>query len=88
MDEEYYRRETLRFGGLRAGRTINKIWIAENAQKQFGTDYRRSQEARDYCPIADKRKMDQMPEGLQHQGVVAQVAAYEYVEVEDILAKC
>lgn len=72
---------------LRSGRTINKIWIAENAQKQLTQPI--IAEAKQNGVIvqtADKRKLDQMVENVQHQGVVAQVAAYDYVEVEDILA--
>ncbi|MCS7463554.1 23S rRNA (guanosine(2251)-2'-O)-methyltransferase RlmB [Paenibacillus doosanensis] len=73
---------------LRSGRTINKIWIAENAQKQLTQPI--IAEAKQHGVIvqtADKRKLDQMVENVQHQGVVAQVAAYEYVEVDDILAR-
>ncbi|GAA4873123.1 23S rRNA (guanosine(2251)-2'-O)-methyltransferase RlmB [Paenibacillus vulneris] len=72
---------------LRSGRTINKIWIAENAQKQLTQPI--IAEAKQNGVIvqtADKRKLDQMVNDVQHQGVVAQVAAYDYVEVEDILA--
>lgn len=72
---------------LRSGRTINKIWIAENAQKQLTQPI--IAEAKQQGVIvqtADKRKLDQMVENVQHQGVVAQVAAYDYVEVDDILA--
>jgi len=72
---------------LRSGRTINKIWIAENAQKQLTQPI--IAEAKQQGVIvqtADKRKLDQMVENVQHQGVVAQVAAYDYVEVDDILS--
>jgi 23S rRNA (guanosine2251-2'-O)-methyltransferase len=72
---------------LRAGRTINKIWIAEGAQKQFaGPIVAEAKNLGIIVQFTDKRKLDQMAEGLQHQGVIAQVAAYEYVEVEDIVA--
>lgn len=73
---------------LRSGRTINKIWIAENAQKQLTLPI--IGEAKQHgivVQFVDKRKLDQMTEGVQHQGVVAQVAAYDYVEVDDILAR-
>lgn len=36
--------------------------------------------------IVPKKKIDQMVEGI-HQGVIAQVAAYEYVELDDLFAK-
>ncbi|WP_314590974.1 23S rRNA (guanosine(2251)-2'-O)-methyltransferase RlmB [Paenibacillus terrigena] len=72
---------------LRSGRTINKIWIADNAQKHLTLPIlAEAKNAKIVVQNADKRKLDQMVPGVQHQGVVAQVAAYEYVEVEDILS--
>jgi 23S rRNA (guanosine2251-2'-O)-methyltransferase len=85
--EEYIGGKHSVLEALRSGRTINKIWIAETAQKQFSGPI--VAEAKNHGIIVqftDKRKLDQMAEGLQHQGVVAQVAAYEYAEVSDILA--
>ncbi|MEC0269886.1 23S rRNA (guanosine(2251)-2'-O)-methyltransferase RlmB [Paenibacillus anseongense] len=88
MDEEYIGGKHSVMEAIRAGRTINKIWIAENAQKQFaGPIVAEAKNLGILVQFTDKRKLDQMVEGLQHQGVIAQVAAYEYVEVEDILAK-
>lgn len=87
MEEEYIGGKHSVLEALRSGRTINKIWVAENAQKQFAGPI--VAEAKNHGIIVqftDKRKLDQMAEGLVHQGVVAQVAAYEYVEIEDILA--
>lgn len=72
---------------LRAGRTINKIWIAEGAQKHLTSPI--VAEAKKLGIIVqhvDKRKLDQMVPDLQHQGVVAQVAPFAYAEVEDLLA--
>ncbi|NOV00506.1 23S rRNA (guanosine(2251)-2'-O)-methyltransferase RlmB [Paenibacillus planticolens] len=88
MEEEYIGGKHSVLEAIRAGRTINKIWIAENAQKQFaGPIVAEAKNLGILVQFTDKRKLDQMVEGLQHQGVIAQVAAYEYVEVEDILAK-
>lgn len=73
---------------LRAGRTINKIWVAEGAQKHLTQPI--IAEAKNQGIIVqfvDKRKLDQMAPGLQHQGVVAQAAPYAYAEVEDLLAR-
>ncbi|RXZ82730.1 23S rRNA (guanosine(2251)-2'-O)-methyltransferase RlmB [Paenibacillaceae bacterium] len=72
---------------LRSGREINKIWIAETAQKSVTAPI--IIEAKKLGIVvqnADKRKLDQMAAGVQHQGVVAQVAAYRYAEVEDMIA--
>ncbi|WP_054956080.1 23S rRNA (guanosine(2251)-2'-O)-methyltransferase RlmB [Paenibacillus dakarensis] len=71
---------------LRSGRTINKIWVADNAQKHLITPI--IAEARKLGIViqnVDKRKLDQLVPGVQHQGVVAQAAPYAYAEVDDLL---
>ncbi|WP_435922628.1 23S rRNA (guanosine(2251)-2'-O)-methyltransferase RlmB [Paenibacillus sp. DYY-L-2] len=73
---------------LRAGRTINKIWVAEGAQKHLTQPIVAEAKNRGIIvQTVDKRKLDQMVPGVQHQGVVAQAAPYAYAEVEDLLAK-
>ncbi|MFT4415701.1 23S rRNA (guanosine(2251)-2'-O)-methyltransferase RlmB [Fredinandcohnia humi] len=71
---------------LKSEREINKIWIAEGSNKgQMNQITSLARESNVLIQFVPKKKIDQMVEG-NHQGVVAQVAAYEYVEVEDILA--
>ncbi|MFS0865308.1 23S rRNA (guanosine(2251)-2'-O)-methyltransferase RlmB [Fredinandcohnia sp. 179-A 10B2 NHS] len=71
---------------LRSEREINKIWIAEGSNKgQMNQVTTLARENNVLVQFVPKKKIDQMVEG-NHQGVVAQVAAYEYVEVDDILA--
>jgi 23S rRNA (guanosine2251-2'-O)-methyltransferase len=73
---------------LRSGRTINKIWVAEQAQKQLTQPIiAEAKQNGVIVQFVDKRKLDQMAGGVQHQGVVAQVAPHAYVEVDDILAR-
>ncbi|TVX84846.1 23S rRNA (guanosine(2251)-2'-O)-methyltransferase RlmB [Paenibacillus agilis] len=73
---------------LRSGRTINKIWIAEQAQKHLTLPIiAEAKKAGVIVQFVDKRKLDQMAEGIQHQGVVAQAAAYAYFEVDELLAR-
>jgi 23S rRNA (guanosine2251-2'-O)-methyltransferase len=72
---------------LRSGREINKIWIAEGAQKSMTAPI--TAEAKKLgivVQFVDKRKLDAMASGVAHQGVIAQAAAFDYVEVDDILA--
>ncbi|MCR2807277.1 23S rRNA (guanosine(2251)-2'-O)-methyltransferase RlmB [Paenibacillus soyae] len=72
---------------LRSGREINKIWIAEGAQKSMTQPI--TAEAKKLgivVQFVDKRKLDTMAAGVAHQGVIAQAAAFAYAEVEDILA--
>ncbi|MCR8645816.1 23S rRNA (guanosine(2251)-2'-O)-methyltransferase RlmB [Paenibacillus sp. N1-5-1-14] len=86
QEEDYIAGKHSIIEALRAGRPINKIWIAENAQKALTQPI--IAEAKNHGIIVqfiDKRKLDQMVPDVQHQGVVAQAAAYEYVTIEHIL---
>jgi len=72
---------------LRSGREINKIWIAEGAQKSLTQPI--TAEAKKQGIVVqyvDKRKLDSMAQGVAHQGVIAHAAAFAYAEVEDILS--
>lgn len=69
---------------LRSGRDINKIWIAEGAAKgQVQIVLALAKENKIILQHAPKKKLDQLVEG-NHQGVIAQVAAYQYAELEDL----
>ncbi|MEF2969074.1 23S rRNA (guanosine(2251)-2'-O)-methyltransferase RlmB [Paenibacillus sp. M1] len=73
---------------MRAGRTINKIWVAEGAQKHLTQPVLAEAKNRGIVvQFVDKRKLDQMVPGMQHQGMVAQAAPFAYAEVEDLLAR-
>jgi 23S rRNA (guanosine2251-2'-O)-methyltransferase len=85
MDQDYIIGRNPVIEVLKSSRDINKIWIAENSLKgqaqQITTLAKERGVTINFVP---KKKIDQMVEG-NHQGVVAQVAAYEYVHVDDIL---
>lgn len=86
MEEEIIGGKHSVIEALKSGRTINKIWVAENAQKHLTQPI--VIEAKKLGVViqhVDKRKLDQLAPGVQHQGVVAQAAPYAYAEVEDIL---
>lgn len=88
MEDEYIGGKHPILEAMRAGRTINKIWIADNAQKHYSLPIIAEAKALGILvQTADRRKIDQMVEGVQTQGVAAQVAAYDYVEVDDILQR-
>jgi 23S rRNA (guanosine2251-2'-O)-methyltransferase len=71
---------------LRSEREINKIWIAEGSQKgQMQQVIHLAKEARILVQFVPKQKIDQMTKEV-HQGVVAQVAAYEYADLDDLFA--
>lgn len=71
---------------LRSGREINKIWIADGAQKSLTQPIVAEAKGQGIVvQFVDKRKLDGLVPGVTHQGVVAQAAAFAYVDVEEIL---
>jgi 23S rRNA (guanosine2251-2'-O)-methyltransferase len=70
---------------LRSGRDINKILIAEGAQKgSIGQVISLAKKERIQVQYVPKKKIDSLAEGDSHQGVLAYVAAYDYADIEDI----
>ena len=67
---------------LRAGRAVDKVFVADGARiGDVAAEARR-------CGVpvvtCDRRKIDHMSPTGNHQGVIAQAAAQEYVSLEDI----
>jgi 23S rRNA (guanosine2251-2'-O)-methyltransferase len=77
MSEEYIIGRNTVIEALKSTRNVYKIWMAENSVKG---------QAQQIMVLAKEKgiSIQSVPEG-NHQGVVAQVAAYEYSEVDDIL---
>jgi len=72
---------------LRAGRAIDKIFIAKGeVDKTLGHIASGAREKGIVVVEADRRKLDFMSRTHAHQGVIALVAVREYCTVEDILA--
>ena len=73
---------------FRSEREIDRVYILDGCQD--GPVRTIAREARKHDVIVSfvaKERLDQLSETGAHQGVIAQVAAYEYASVEDILAK-
>ena len=86
MSEEYIGGKNPVIEALKSQREINKILIAEGSQRgQMQQVTRLAKEANVIVQFVPKKKLDQMYEG-SHQGVIAQVAAYEYAEFDDLFA--
>ena len=91
MDEE--RRTEDRIEGrnavieaLRAGRAIDKIYIAKGEVDQALGHIASKARAQGVVVVeTDRRKLDQMSQTKAHQGVVAVCAVKEYCTVQDIL---
>lgn len=71
---------------LKSDRDVNKILIAEGSQKgQMQQVIGLAKERNVMVQFVPKKKIDGLVEG-NHQGVVAQVAAYQYAELDDLFA--
>ncbi|MDQ0220535.1 23S rRNA (guanosine(2251)-2'-O)-methyltransferase RlmB [Peribacillus cavernae] len=87
MSEEFIIGRNPVLEALRSEREINKIWIAEGSQKgQMQQIIGIAKERQVLLQFVPKKKVDQMSDG-NHQGVIAQVAAYSYAELDDLFAR-
>lgn len=72
----------------RAGRAIDRIYIQDGCQD--GPVMTIKREARKHDTVIKyvaRERLDQLSETGKHQGVIAYAAAYEYVQVEELLEK-
>lgn len=71
---------------FRSGKTIDKLYVQDGchdgAVNTIKTLARKQDTIVNYVT---KERLDQMSETGKHQGVIAQAAAYEYAQVDDIL---
>lgn len=75
------------FEALKSGREINKIWVAEGSQRgQMQPIIQLAKDMGIMVQYVPKKKMDQLSAG-NHQGVIAQVAAYRYYDIDDLFKK-
>lgn len=71
---------------LKSGRDINKLWIAEGSQGgSMGQITQLAKRNGVLVQFVPKKKIEQMVDGI-HQGVAAQVAAYQYAELDDLFS--
>ena len=72
---------------FRSGKTIDKLYILDGCQDGPVTTIKREAKKRDtMIKYVTRERLDQMSGTGKHQGVIAVAAAYEYAEIEDILA--
>ena len=71
---------------FRSGKTIDKLFVLDGCQDgPVRTIIREAKKTDTIINFVDKESLDRLSDSGHHQGVVAQAAAYEYAEVEDIL---
>jgi 23S rRNA (guanosine2251-2'-O)-methyltransferase len=70
---------------LRAGREMNKVWIAEGVKKAGITEILELAKAAGVIvQFVPKNKVEQLTDGANHQGIAASVAAYRYAEIDEL----
>ena len=73
---------------FRAGKTIDKLFVQDGCHDGAVNSITREARKQDtIITYVAKERLDQMSTTGKHQGVIAQAAAYEYGEIEDIFAK-
>ena len=71
---------------FRSGKTIDKLFVLDGCQDgPVKSIIREAKKTDTIINFVDKERLDRLAGTGHHQGVVAQAAAYEYAEVEDIL---
>lgn len=68
-------------------RSLNRIWIVARLRydHRFHTLLQQAKNNGAVIDEVEPRRLDQMTQGANHQGVVAQVAPYEYVELAALI---
>ena len=72
---------------FRSGKTIDKLFVLDGCHDgPVNTITREARKGDTIINYVSKERLDSMSKTGKHQGVIAYAAAYEYAEVEDILA--
>ena len=73
---------------FRAGKCVDKLFILDGCQDgPVRTIAREARKTDTIINYVSKERLDQLSETHAHQGVIAQVAAYDYSTVDEILAR-
>jgi 23S rRNA (guanosine2251-2'-O)-methyltransferase len=66
---------------------LNRVWITSRLRydARFHTLLQQAKANGTVIDEVDPRRLDQITEGATHQGVAAQIAPYEYVEVTELI---
>ena len=72
---------------FRAGKIIDKLYVLKGCQDgPIQSIVREAKKGDTIINFVEKERLDQISTTGRHQGVIANAAAYEYAEVDDILA--
>ena len=71
---------------FRSGKTIDKLFVMDGCKDgPIMSILREAKKADTIIKYVEKDRLDKMSQTGRHQGVIANAAAYEYAQVEDIL---
>ena len=71
---------------LRAGRPVDKLYILDGCQDGPVSTIKREARKKDIIiKYVDRERLDQLSTTGHHQGVIAQTAAYEYADIDDMM---
>lgn len=70
-------------------RQLNRIWVVPQLRHdpRFYTLLQQAKAEGAVINEVESRRLSQITDGANHQGIAAQVAAYDYVEIEDLIIK-
>lgn len=72
---------------FRSGKTVEKVYILDGCQDgPVKTILREAKKQGTLFQFVEKERLDQLSTTGKHQGVIAKTSAYEYAEIEDMLA--
>ncbi|MFW5668354.1 MAG: 23S rRNA (guanosine(2251)-2'-O)-methyltransferase RlmB [Acetivibrio ethanolgignens] len=72
---------------FRAGRPVDRLFILDGCQDgPIKSILREAKKGDTIITFVKKERLDQLSETGHHQGVIAYAAAYEYAEIEDMIA--
>ena len=72
---------------FRAGKTIDKLYVQDGCKDgPIQSILREAKKGDTILRFVPRERLDQLSAGGRHQGVIAQAAAYEYAQVDDLLA--
>ena len=87
MSEQIERRNAV-LEAFRSGKCVDKLFILDGCQDgPVRTIAREARKTDTIINYVSKERLDQLSETHAHQGVIAQVAAYDYSTVDEILAR-
>lgn len=87
-EETYIEGRNAVIEALRSGRPVDKLYILDGCQDgPISTIKREARKSDTIIKFVDREFLDRMSTTGHHQGVIAQSAAYEYADMDDIFAK-